>query len=172
MAHENLQLRRINICSNTGGFELEKRMNKRKRAQQLMISQKSEGWQGEGFPALGPQISPLPLGRGENALAAHNAQRQDTFSPLLAASEHENTGGLGKEREQEEEEGQFMHPARLSLAGKHWPLPRGQHSRWGLTSPTANSWVLPPSSQRQPRNSKQPRLLLYYWTTRPAPWCV
>lgn len=39
-------------------------------AQQLMISQNLEGWQGEGFSALGPQISPLSLSRGENTLTA------------------------------------------------------------------------------------------------------
>lgn len=35
------------------------------------------------------------------------------FPPLLAASERENTGGLGKEREQEEEGGEFMHPVQF-----------------------------------------------------------
>jgi len=65
-----------------------------------------------------------------------------------------------------------MHPGRVSLAGKRWLQPRGQHSCGGLTSPTADSQVPPPSSQHQPRNSKQPRLLRYCWTTGPASWCV
>lgn len=84
--------------------------------QQLMIFQRPEEWQGQGFPALRPQISPLSLGEGKLP-----------FSPLLAASEHENAGGQGEEREQGEEGGQLIHPAHLSLAGKRWLLPRGQH---------------------------------------------
>lgn len=57
--------------------------------QELMIFQTPEEWQGQGFPALRPQISPLSLGRGKLP-----------FSPMLAAAEHENTGGQGKERKE------------------------------------------------------------------------
>lgn len=42
--------------------------------QQLMIFQRPEEWQGQGFPALRAQISPLSLSRGNLP-----------FSPLLAA---------------------------------------------------------------------------------------
>lgn len=88
---------------------------------QLMIFQRPEDWQVRVSQSY-KQISPLFLGRGK-----------------LPASEHENTGGQCKEREQGEEGGQLIHPAHLSLAGKHWLLPRGQHSLQGPTSPTANS---------------------------------
>lgn len=96
-----------------------------------MISQKPEGWQGERFPAFGPWISPLSLGkRGKRpcSRAADSAQRRGAFSPLLAASEQENAGGLGKEREQEEEGGQLMNPVHLSLATAKGPAqPPGTH---------------------------------------------
>lgn len=49
-----------------------------------MIVQRPEEWQGQVFPALRPQISPLSLGRGK--------------LPLSPFSDHENTGGQGEER--------------------------------------------------------------------------
>lgn len=140
-----------------------------------MISQKPKGWQGDGFPALRLKISPLSLGSRENALTAELQTMHSTgahshpYWQLQISSE--NTGDFCKKRVQEGQ--QFMHPVHPSLAGS-----ADSHHRTSTASgdsPTLQqpcSWALPLSSQCQPGNSKQPRLLCYCWTIRPAAQCV
>lgn len=98
----------------------------KRETQQLMTFQKPERWQSEGFPALRSSLSPS---------APWQSCRQCTFSPLLAASERETAGGLGKVRARR---GQLIHPVSFSLSGKRW-----------VASPAANSRAPPPSRQHQ-----------------------
>lgn len=51
---------------------------------------------------------------------------------------------------QGEKGAQLIHPAHPSLAGKHWLLPRGQHSLQGLTGPAANSGHCHPPARKPP----------------------
>lgn len=103
-----------------------------------MISQKPEGWQGEGSPALGPQISPLSLGRGENALSAELQTMRSAgarFPPLLAASEHETLEAWARRESKRRKEESLCIQYSFSLAGKRRLPPRGQRSHRGTHQP-------------------------------------